>query len=362
MNKYILDTNIVYNLAGINDNVDGNTEIPFSVRFKFLTRKSNLYISEWSLVELFTHNFTLSQRNVVLKYIKRKKIKIIRIKTVEQLSKDLDSFYLQNEIKIRSRKNYYRLISFKKTEKFDVTNLLNAKITAEANIFKFYLTIINYYTLSLFDQKLKSKKRNGISKYVHEASILCDKVFKRFSSNPDFDRSSILSIISNYYHGSLQDPNKETSIELTKFIYSEMKEISVIYDLIAIKIHSLNPDDFKSTYTTYFQNALTKLSSNQQVTGIVKSVYENAKFDKCNKELEQEFSSDYPIGVIKSFESRIYDLFYNSQFEFKNDMIDSHILENYPEYYVLTYDRNLQNNIKSFSPEHYSKLKDFLKI
>ena len=362
MDKYILDTNILYNLAGINKHVDGNTDIPLSVKFKFFRKKSCLYISEWSLIELFTHNFSLPQRNTVLNYIKRKKIKIIHIKTITQLSKDLDSFYKQNGLIVRNYENYYRLVSFKKSKMFNVVNLLVEKIIAEANIFKFYLTIINYYTLSLFDQKLKSKKRNGISKYESEASFLCSTVFKRFSNNPNFDRYSILCIISNYYHGSLQDPNKETSIELTKFIYSEMKEISVIYDLIAIKIHSLNPDDFKSTYTTYFQNALIKLSSNQQVKGIVKSVYENARFDKCNKELEQEFSSDYPIGVIKSFESRIYDLFYNSQFEFKNDMIDSHILENYPEYYVLTYDINLQNNIQSFSPEHYSKLKDFLKI
>ncbi len=76
MKKNLIDTNLLYDLAGINDH---NTSIDWDLLRSEMKKIGDFSISELSLFELYTHkSFTEKERKLVQDYIINNKINIVQ--------------------------------------------------------------------------------------------------------------------------------------------------------------------------------------------------------------------------------------------------------------------------------------------
>ena len=333
MKKNLIDTNLLYDLAGINDS---NKTIDWDLLKNKINAIGEFSVSELSLFELYTHKgFDEEQRNLVKNYIINNKIKVVKSLP------DISSF-------IENTKN----LNLENLETINKITSIKAKIEGETLRSCIYIiSYIFYYFLYLH----VNPDLRGF--YTFQINCLLESNEKQFLDNS-------ITIIKDFYDKGEPPKNKIQSV-LDSMLYS----IFFNYELSFQQITIVELIERTKTYNENSSIPLFELK--QKISNSKKGLL--CEKDLYWKKLEESIlfmksffkqNSPHEKNYISYYCYYAYQFLTNGKKFEKNNLIDSLFHFHDDQYIVYTLDSFLLETYKDETQYDFLKClqKEIFKI
>jgi len=334
--ELLIDTNILYYLSGVS--LVGGIDIK-----KLEQELSNyeLLISKWSLIEIITNNdISEQQRKIILKYIASKRIKVIPI-----IGISIFDFMPLNLADIIYSPYKNKIIN----------SILEGKKKCETEFMACYIkSVICIFSIALYYQlEEKGEKDKGYFMFLTQSFIL---------SNNDFIISKTREFIDNFY---LKNDESFKS-EIDGFIYTLLYANTVTF--MGIKqgyLHDLFPDieivlsesgDEELSDVIFPSNIIDPLIDKlggKDIMNIAKKMGVT-NIRKAMSDYDAVVGTHMSKGINKFNLAIIEKMLSEGMKITKNDIIDSLLLEYYPQFQLFTFDDRFQKIIKVFDEQYFN--------
>lgn len=326
--KYLIDTNLLYDLSGINDTT---SSIDCDVLRSEIAKLDNISISELSLFELYTHSdFTDSDRKQILDYICQNNIKIVQSLPAGQSFINLTQGENLSDPKVLQR----ILVSKKELE----ATTLRSCITIIAYIFYYFL----YLHLPAKNQSSFSFQVNGaLESNMHLILDESEKIISEQYDNINLVKNGISRVLEPILH--IVFLNYEWSFQGLD-ILSVQEHPELFVEDTTIPLYEIKDNIIGEIQGGYLSKKKLYWDKLQEATSFMND------FFKQNQPENKNYINYYTHYAWLYFtQGKKFD---------KNNLIDSHFHFYDDQYTVLTFDKFLLETYKD-SPQ-YSFLCDLL--
>lgn len=327
MKPVLIDTNLLYDLAGVND------DLPSKIDFSKLRTNIEPYkpfvISEVTYLEFLTHDFgSREKKEKVKNYICDNRLEI------EFSQDDINTF-----LKKIDGKDIH--------DKEVISEAFKLKVFHESQTLVFSVA----FTLYFFYYFLYLHVENECSKSIFTGGA----AFYLYSEMMKL-RDNSKKIIEDHYSKALKI--KET---LVKIIKNEFDYIFLLYELALQNkgIADYNPDSFTSNSTIrLFELKNTIRKFNIESKGLLRKEEYSENYKKCKTFLKQNFPKIFPGQEnFVDFYLNFAESFFKDGRKFnKNDFIDSLLNIHANRFSIFSFDEYYMSTIKD--RDYYSILKD----
>lgn len=326
--KYLIDTNLLYDLSGINDT---SSSIDCDVLRSEIAKLGNIYISELSLFELYTHSdFTDSDKQQILDYICQNNINIIQSLPSSQSFINLTQGELLSDSEV-----IQKILDSKK--ELEATTLLSC-ITIVAYIFYYFLYL---HIPEEFQSDFTSQAENTIKSNSEHILNESERIIEEQYNKTNLVKNGISSVLEPIlyciflnYEWSFQGLNILTVKEHPD-LYVENK---------SIPLYEIKDNIIGEIQGSYLSKKALYWDKLQEATSFMND------FFKQNDPEHKNYINYYTHYAWLYFtQGKKFD---------KNNLIDSHFHFYDDQYTVLTFDKFLLETYKD-SPQ-YSFLCDLL--
>jgi hypothetical protein len=334
--KTLIDTNILYCLAGINKN-----ELKYKNKLEEeLLAYKPFVISELSILEIFTHKqFNFWNVNFLHTFIRNEQIELVNFSPIEDsIIKDFSRLAL----------NYCRYRKLKKRAK-------TRKIEIESGV----LPLVIVSTVVALGMYYDSKTVDADARMrlaIHLNSLI--------EPNIDFIKGYCNRAVKRFYKHNNQTRFKD---EIQSCILMFLYILSINYSLSEnglllsdLNLNRITDDDKKlleSTKSNQFTNIIKKKIIRKKNNGILSQGKYHKDLDKCLATFSSTLKTEFNPGIIDYYTEYIRK-FLKTDFRFeKNNLIDSQFHEYDASYNVFTLDELLTESYRNIDPTKYSVLR-----
>jgi hypothetical protein len=323
--KYLLDTNILYYLTGI----ENTTKYPKEKIEKSLEKIgfNNIYISEISFLELFTHYDDNVKITECFNYLAKNKIGVFPYLPINTI--------LKHEYSAINNIDEFKKIKDK---------IFNIKTDIETDLLNFCVeSIIGIIVMTLEkDKPLNSTSK--ISKYTAQCISL-------LIGNRIFIKDELKTIITSFY----KDKDYDFKQNLENIILTMAYIIGINYSLASYDLTILDKEENKLIDDDY---KFSKKIISKMDSGDI-SIFKNKIADileNCLNSYIDEMKISIPIGTSLYFANLIKKVLLDKRRINKNDLLDSQFLLYKDLLQFITVDEKFLNVIKNVDSNYYNNI------
>jgi len=333
----LIDTNLLYYLSGVSliDGIDIK-------KLKHELSNYELLISKWTLVEIISNTeISEKQKETILEYIAAKKIKYIPI-----IGTNIFDSMPQNLADIIYSPYKKRIIN----------SIIDGKKKCETEFMACFInSVISIFSSALYyKMEAEGEKDKGCFMFLTQSFIM---------SNNDFINSKVEEFIHNFYL------NKDETLfksEIDGFIYILLYANTLTY--IGVKhgyLHDLFPEIeillleseknelSDGILSSSVINSLLKKLGGKDIKNFTKKIGEK-NINKALSAYKSVVGTQMLKGICIFILAMIEKMLSEGMKITKNDIIDSLLLEYYPQLQLFTFDDRFQKIIKVFDEQYYN--------
>jgi hypothetical protein len=338
MSIYI-DTNLIYRYA----RVLGHQKYDIRKIGKELDRISEVIVTEFSILELYTHNgFSKRQIRKVLKmFLKKKNIRYLSI-----APEGFDGIDIGRVIK----RSYWSKMFFE-----DYGSILSRKVVFEARLLSYFIQAINsIFMLILIAIDPVPLSLAELGSFSANALIIALSFKERIAFQ-------LIGLVDSKYYEMRNDTWFKNKLE--DILIPCLEETATAYFAIknGLDYNQLSLGQRATIKAQFPTNQLTA-RLHQRILNGNGTIFDRVQipiYTTIYPQFETEMAQSIPIGVVKYFGILIKKTLFEGRKMMKNDMIDSQFLTIYPNDELLSIDERYIAIIEEFDVAYANRMKAF---